>query len=386
MTLPTAAERIHFPPPAQHFSTALDTAGVLAFHRRLPGYAPTPLVQAGHVAAALGVHAVWVKDESQRLGLPAFKILGASWASYRALKKRFGLSGTWTTLDELAESLRPHLPLTLVAATDGNHGRAVARMARWLGLQAHILVPEEMVPARRDAIAAEGAQVTVIDGSYDDAVDASARLADDRHLVISDTAWEGYEDVPGWVIEGYATIYAEADEQLRALGAPAPEVVAVQMGVGALAASVVKHYRAAGSRTQVVGAEPLAADCVLRSAVAGQPVDVPGPHGSSMAGLNCGRPSPLAWPFVSAGLSAYVAVPDSRAEEAMRLLAQDGVESGESGAAGLAGLLALCSGPRASEHRAALGINGNSSVLILSTEGATDPQNYARIVGTRARP
>ena len=367
-----------------HFPAKAELPARLAFHRRLPGYAPTPLVPAPGVAARLGVRTVWVKDESQRLGLPAYKILGASWATYRALQERFGLSDDWTTVEALATQLRPHRPhrpLTLVAATDGNHGWAVARMARWLGLGAHILVPSDMVDARREAIASEAAHVTVVDGTYDEAVEAAARLADDQHLVISDTAWMGYEQVPIWVIEGYATIFEEIDAQLAAVREARPDLVAVQMGVGALAAAVVQHHRAEGRDTRVVGVEPLRAACILHSVEAGQPVDVPGPHDSIMAGLNCGRPSPLAWPFVSAGISAFVAVPDARAEEAMRRLAQDGVVSGESGAAGLAGLLAVLTGSDAQTHRAALGVDENSRVLVISTEGATDPQGYARIIG-----
>jgi len=352
-----------------------------AFHRRLPGYAPTPLVDAPRVAAALGVRRALVKDESRRLGMPAYKILGASWATYRALEERVGAFRSWDRLADLAAQIRPHTPLTLVAATDGNHGRAVARMARWLGLGADILVPRDMAPARIAAIVGEGARVTVVDGSYDDAVAAAAPRADARSLVISDTAWEGYERVPGWVIDGYATIYGEIDEQLTARGEGQPDVVAAQMGVGALAASVVRHYRRPGSATTVLGVEPTRADCVLRSAEAGGMVEVPGPHVSIMAGLNCGRPSPVAWPYLSGGIGAFVAIPDARAEEAMRLLAEDEVESGESGAAGLGGLLELLAEPRAGEYRARLGVNAASSVLVISTEGATDPESYARIVG-----
>jgi diaminopropionate ammonia-lyase len=368
-------------PSAASFSAAAELTEALAFHRKLPGYVPSPLVAAPHAAARLGVARVWVKDESSRLGLPAYKILGASWATYRALEERFGPFTPWETLTNLAAQLRPHKPLTLVAATDGNHGRAVARMARWLELGAHILVPRDMVPARIQAIESEGAQVTVIDGTYDEAVEASARLADDTHLVISDTAWEGYERIPQWVIDGYATIFQEIDAQLAALGASQPDLVAAQMGVGALAASVVRRYRTPGSATQLVGVEPMRAACVLRSVEAGQLVDLPGPHDSIMAGLNCGRPSPVAWPLVSGGVSLFVAIPDSRAEEAMRLLAQDGIVSGESGAAGLAGCLEALGAAGGRDYCKLLGINAASSLLVISTEGATDPVAYAHIVG-----
>jgi len=368
-------------PSAASYTAEAEPADALAFHRKLPGYAPSPLVAAPHAAARLGVARVWVKDESSRLGLPAYKILGASWATYRALEERFGPFAHWDMLADLALQVRSHAPLTLVAATDGNHGRAVARMAKWLGLGAHIFVPRDMVPARIQAIESEGAQVTGVDGTYDEAVEASARLADDTHLVISDTAWEGYERIPQWVIDGYATIFQEIDAQLAALSAGQPDLVAAQMGVGALAASVVRRYRASGSSARIVGVEPMRAACVLRSVEAGRLVDLPGPHDSIMAGLNCGRSSPVAWPLVSGGISLFVAVPDSRAEEAMRLLASDGIVSGESGAAGLAGCLEAFGATGAQDYRKLLGINEASALLMISTEGATDPTAYARIVG-----
>ncbi|GGM60309.1 PLP-dependent lyase/thiolase [Deinococcus arenae] len=353
---------------------------LLAFHQRLPGYAPTPLVRAPHLAAALGVREAWVKNEANRLGLPAYKILGASWAVYRELETRYGPFTPWTTLSDLAAQLTPHLPLTLVTATDGNHGRAVARTARWLGLAAHILVPDDMVAARIQAIEAEGARADVIPGTYDEAVAAAARLADERHLVISDTAWDGYTRVPGWVVEGYSTIFQEIDQQLADLGGQQPDVVAAQMGVGSLAMAVVTHYRAPGRQTRVVGVEPTHAACVLRSLQAGALTEVPGPHASIMAGLNCGNTSPLAWPSLQGGLSASVAISDAQAETAMRLLAMDGVVSGESGAAGAGGLLALVSSEGAGCARTRLGLTPDSTVLVISTEGATDPDAYARIV------
>ncbi|AZI42614.1 diaminopropionate ammonia-lyase [Deinococcus psychrotolerans] len=375
MMQPDAAARIFVNPRPQTFETPTQT-GLSDFHRKLPLYAPTPLVSAPYVAAVLGVRQVWVKDESSRLGLPAYKILGAAWATYKELETRFGPFQPWETLSELRGQLPP---VTLVAATDGNHGRAVARMAHWLELGAQILVPSDMAAARQNAIRSEGADVEVVDGSYDQAVSAAAKLADDTHLVISDTAWEGYQRVPAWVIAGYGTIFGEIDQQLAALGAGQPSAVAAQMGVGSLAAAVIQHYRAAES-THVLGVEPTQADCVLRSLEAGQLTEVAGPHRSIMAGLNCGNTSPLAWPLLQGGLSASVAVPDARAEDAMRLLAASGVVSGESGAAGLAGFLELLSG-RHPAAAAALSLTQDSSLLIISTEGATDPETYRRIVG-----
>lgn len=344
-------------------------------HRRLPGYAPTPLVDAAPLAAELGLGRLWVKDEAWRLGLPAFKMLGASWASYRLLVDRLGAEPEWASVEELAAAVAALGPLTLVAATDGNHGRAVARTARLLGLGAHILVPAGTVDARITAIASEGAQVDVVDGTYDEAVAASAALADEVHLVVSDTSWPGYAAVPRWVIDGYATIFAEVDEQLAATGGPRPDVVVAQMGVGALAAAAVGHVRAsAGEAPTIVVVEPLAAACGLRSAEAGEVVEVPGPHRSIMAGLNCGLVSELAWPTVVAGTDWFVAVADEAAERAMRDLATVGVTSGETGAAGLAGLRELVASGAAD-------IGPDSTVLVLNTEGPTDPVAYERITG-----
>jgi diaminopropionate ammonia-lyase len=343
------------------------------FHRLIAGYAPTPLREAPQTAAALGVRSVLVKDESHRLGMPSFKILGASWATYRILCERLGRAPEpIMTLTQLAGLLAPYRPLELVAATDGNHGRAVARMAVHLGLTSHILVPSNIALARIAALESEGAHVSVIDGGYDDAVSASAALADDRHLVVSDTSWPGYWEVPGWVIDGYATIPLEIDEQLADAQLPSPSLVAVQIGVGAFAAAMARYFQ---GDTRMVGVEPTVADCVLASVRAGALTTIPGPQDSIMAGLNCGAPSPVAWPTVSAGIDLFAAVDDDDAESAMRLLAADGIVAGESGAAGLAGLLAF---------RDELELTSQDVVLVVATEGATDPSAYDRIVGRLA--
>jgi diaminopropionate ammonia-lyase len=243
-------------------------------------------------------------------------------------------------------------------------------MARWLGYGARIFVPAGTVAARIDGIASEGAQVTVVDGTYDDAVAASAELASDDVLVVSDTSWEGYTQIPAWVIQGYATIFAEVDEQLDV----PPDVVCVQLGVGALTAAAVTRY---GDGATIVAVEPHQAACGLRSADAGRPVTVPGPHDSIMAGLNCGTLSVVAWPAISTGVDVFVAVDDHDAERAMRDLASAGIEAGETGAAGLAGLRAL-----AEADASAVSLAGRS-VLVVCTEGPTDPVAYERIVGRR---
>jgi diaminopropionate ammonia-lyase len=349
--------------------------GVLAYHRMLPGYQPSPLVDAPAVAQRLGVAAVHVKDESSRLGMPSFKILGASWATYRALVDLLGQDpGQVPGISDLAARLEGH-ELTLVAATDGNHGRAVARMAGLLGQSAHILVPRDMVAERIDAIRGEGATVSVMDGNYDEAVAASGGPADDTHVIISDTSWDGYERVPGWVIDGYQTIVEEVLESLADRGVEPPSVVVTQMGVGAFASAMIRGFSPLGAR--MIGAEPTKAACVLESIRAGECVRLDGALDSIMAGLNCGTPSPLAWPDLLAGLEYVTAVTDEDAEDAMRALATIGVVSGESGAAGLAALLA---------HGPELGLTESDRILVVSTEGATDHDAYRRIVGAAGVP
>lgn len=356
----------------------------LAFHRRLPGYQPTPLVALPGMAQQLGVGRLWLKAEARRLGLPSFKILGAAWAIYRALVARLGAEPAWATLDELTAHVAPLRPLSLAAATDGNHGRAVAHMARLLGLTARIFVPAGTATARIAAIAGEGASVTVVDGSYDDAVARSAELAGPRCLVISDTSWPGYEDVPRQVIAGYGTIFAEVDAELAARGEPPPELVVVQMGVGALAAAAVGHYRhpASAAPPRLIGVEPTRAACVLASLRAGTIVSIPGPHDSIMAGLNCGAPSLIAWPLLQTGLDLCLAIDDHYACQAVRALASAGIAVGETGAAGLGGLLALRELPTAAT---AAGLGANTSVLLIATEGVTDPATRARILASDCR-
>ena len=353
----------------------------LRFHSRLPGYAETPLVDAPRLADALGVGKVFVKDESDRLGLPAFKILGASWAVYRALEERLGDEGFggWENFEDLEAKLEPLRPLSLVAATDGNHGRAVARVARLLGLGARIFVPEDMAAARREAIIGESAELVVVGGTYDEAVERSAEA---EGLLISDSSWPGYERVPSWVIEGYSTMLWEIEDELWRRGEEGPDLVVVQAGVGALAAAVARHFRGPTCSThpKLVAVEPAGADCLLESMRAGRIVSVPGPHDSIMAGLNCGTPSLVAWPTISGGIDLFVAVDDEPAREAMRLASGSDIVSGETGASGLGGLLWLLHADEAEEARLKLGVSEESSVLVFNTEGATNPAAYEGIV------
>jgi diaminopropionate ammonia-lyase len=334
-----------------------------SFHAGLPGYAPTPLADLPALATELGVAQVLVKDESARLGLPAFKVLGASWACARVVAGRTGAELDLAALRQAAEGS----DLRLVTATDGNHGRAVARMAGLLGVTATVFGPAIMTATARQAIVSEGAHFEEVDGNYDDAVRAALAYTRDgagRQLV-QDMAWPGYEQVPAWIVEGYETLAGEIDDAL----ATSPDLVVMPVGVGSLAQAVVTHYRRAGaSRPALLAVEPDTAACLQASMVAGTPVTVP-TAATVMAGLNCGTLSSAAWPVLRAGCDAAVAVGDTDAATAVDDLARLGISSGPSGAATLAGVRAALTGPDAGARREALRIDGSSVVVLLSTEG-----------------
>ena len=341
------------------WSCASPSEEAIEFHQGLDGYAPTPLVDLVAFADELGVGHVFAKDESSRLGLPAFKALGASWAIHRALRD--------------PQVGRPtEGPLTLVTATDGNHGRAVARFARLLGHRAEIVIPEGVHPRAVRAIVDEGASVTELRGTYDDAVREAARRAQvSGGVLVQDTAWEGYEEVPGWVVEGYATLFAEADGQLLTAGLRPPDFVIVPVGVGSLLQGALAHYRGhrAPQGTAIASVEPDAAACIAPSLAAGRPVTIPtGP--TVMTGLNCGTPSSLAWPYIVAGLDAAIAISDESDIQAAHDLARLGINSGPCGAAGMAAARLALTGPLSDERRQHLGIQRDSIVLLIITEGS----------------
>jgi diaminopropionate ammonia-lyase len=364
-------------PAARHWRASIPQTAAPSFHAELPGYQPTELTELPALADELGVGRVLVKDESTRMGLGAFKVLGASWAIARLLSENGRV-----TLGELRRAAAAH-PVELVTATDGNHGRAVAWMARLLGLDARVFVPRVVSERARAAIAAEGAAVTVGGDSYDEAVEQAAAYAGDRRQVtgsaagregqgrrlVQDTAWAGYESVPGWIVEGYGTLLAELDRQFAERDLAGPDLVSVPVGVGSLAQAVVTHYRRGDrSAPAILAVEPESAAGVLASlhAEARRSVTT---GGTVMAGLNCGTPSSLAWPVLAGGLDAAIAVPDQLAIQAGADLAGLGVRSGPSGAASLAGVRAALTGPGAGARRVGLGVTGSSVVLLLSTEG-----------------
>lgn len=352
------------------------SGAVRAFHASLPGYAPTPLAEVPALASELGAGRVFVKDESSRLGLPAFKVLGASWAIHQLLTDAAGPAPA-NALAGLRHAAAHRPGLVFVAATDGNHGRAVARMARLTDTPARVFVPAFTGPATRAAIASENAEVTQVDGSYDEAVATARQWARDHRgaALVQDTAWPGYEQVPTWIVQGYSTLFAELDAQLAAAGAGPPALVAVPVGVGSLAQAAVMHYRAPGGQADVtvLSVEPDSAACLLASLRAGRPTTIP-TASTIMAGLNCGTISSTAWPYFNGGLDAAIAVADDAARRAAADLAAAGISSGPSGAASLAGARATLTGPGSSGRRAEIGVTPASVIVLLSTEAACPPQ------------
>ena len=323
-------------------------AQAAAYHAGLAAYEPTPLHQLAAVAAQYDLGWVGVKDESLRLGLPAFKILGASWAVERALRARADVH-------------------TLVAASAGNHGRAVAHVAASRGLRCRVLLPARAAAARREAIAAEGAEVVVVEGDYEDAVALAAREgAGAGTLEVTDV---GAGATASWVIDGYATLFAEAAAQASF------DLLVVPVGVGSLAAAAARF--AASTAITVIGVEPANASCLTASLAAGQSVAVETP-GTLMAGLDCAEVSAAAWPSLRDGVHGTIAVGEEEAGTAVRELAAAGLAVGHSGAAPLAALKALATDQRCSELRDFVRLGAGSRVLLVATEGPTDPEAYAR--------
>jgi diaminopropionate ammonia-lyase len=314
-----------------------------AFHAALDGYVPTPVRELGGVAAELGLGAVLLKDESDRLGLPAFKVLGASWAAERALRERPGIR-------------------TLVAASAGNHGRAVAHVAARRGLECRIFLPARAAPARRAAIAAEGAEVITVEGSYEDAVARAA--AEGERPGAAELADVGAAGPAAWVIDGYATLFAELAAQAQF------DLLLVPVGVGSLGAAAARFGASAG--VPVIAVEPARAACLTASLAAGEPVTVETP-GTSMAGLDCAEVSAAAWPVLRDGILGTVTLDDAEARSAMAELAAAGLAIGDCGAAPLAALRALACEPECAALRDAAGIGPATRVALVATEGITDP-------------
>jgi diaminopropionate ammonia-lyase len=361
---------------------------IRGFHRQIPGYRMSPLKGLPSLAEKLGVGGIWVKDESARLDLQSFKVLGGSYAIYRLITKRLGLEGQDLSFSDLTGgNLREKLgDLTFAAATDGNHGRGVAWSAKQMGFKSVIYVHKLTSQARINAIQRNGAKIVVIDGNYDDAV---RQVNEDAQRngweVVSDTSWEGYEDIPTWVMQGYTTMLSEAQEQLAGQGVSRPTHILVQAGVGSLAAATIGFYASLFGRdlpTSIV-VEPTQAPCLFRSAKIGdgKPHNVTDNLETIMAGLACGEPNPIAWNILKETADFFMVCPDYVAAMGMRvygvpLRGDPFVISGESGAVTLGALMFIARMSGAQDLRDQLHLGPDSQVLLINSEGNTSPDDF----------
>lgn len=378
--------------PAAAF-TPREAQTARAFLQSFPEYAPTPLVALPALAAFLGLGRLFVKDESVRFGLKAFKALGSAYAVGRLLGRRLGVPLGELSRERLCcPAAREKLgDMTFVTATDGNHGRGLAWTARRLGQRAVVYLPAGSDPARAEAVRAEGAHCEITELSYDEAVRyAAAQARETGGVLVQDTAWPGYEEIPCWIMQGYLTLALEAHEQMRALGVDCPTHLLLQAGVGSLAGAVLGYFaNACAPLPRALVAEPRDAACIFTSLRAGdgRPHAVSGAMKTMMAGLACGEPCSLGWEVLRAYAAAAAACPDVLAADGMRILAtplpgDPPLVSGESGAV-TAGLLVwlMCSPDAgAAGLRSALGLGSRSSVLLINTEGDTAPALYRHVL------
>ncbi|WP_302325682.1 diaminopropionate ammonia-lyase [Enterocloster lavalensis] len=364
-----------------------------AFHESFPQYTTTPLTRLDRMAAYLGLKEVYVKDESYRFGLNAFKVLGGSFAMARYIAGETGrdvseLPYSVLTSDKLREEFGQ---ATFFTATDGNHGRGVAWSANRLGQKAVVHMPKGSTQTRLENIAKEGAQVDIQEMNYDDCVRLAAKEADEteRGVIVQDTAWDGYEEIPSWIMQGYGTMAMEAGEQLKDYGCDRPTHVFVQAGVGSLAGAVVGYFTNLypDNPPTFVVVEADVAACLYKGAAAGDgdPRIVDGDMQTIMAGLACGEPNTISWDILKNHVKVFIAAPDWVAASGMRMLAAPikgdaPVTSGESGAAPFGTLAAIMTMEEYRDLRHEIGLDENSSVLLFSTEGDTDPERYKNIV------
>ncbi|KAI1620725.1 tryptophan synthase beta subunit-like PLP-dependent enzyme [Exophiala viscosa] len=360
-----SSSKMYTNPAARSWTYQYETDIQLAqdFHKRLPGYRPSPLVPLPAVAKELGVKNVFVKDESNRLGLPAFKILGASWGTFRAIAEQTGLSLD-SSLETIAEAARK-ANTTLFAATEGNHGRAVARMGKLLGVPTRILMSRFADEETVKKIEGEGAHVVVIAGDYDAAVAKASEEANNASggLLIQDNAFEGYEQIPAWIVEGYSTLLVEAEQQLAAQGLKATAMV-TPIGVGSLGHAVVAHCKSDGREVAVVTVEPETAACLHQNLKAGKWTTIE-TSATIMNGMNCGTVSPISWSVFQNGVDASVTVSDLECHHAVQYLHANGVNAGPCGGASLAALRKVLTPDDTS-----LDLGVDAVLVLLSTEGA----------------
>ena len=364
-----------------------------AFHESFPQYTTTPLARLTGMASYLGLKEVYVKDESYRFGLNAFKVLGGSFAMARYIAGQTGKDVSELPYNVLtSEELRKEFgQATFFTATDGNHGRGVAWAANKLGQKAVVFMPKGSTETRLKNIQKENAIATIEEVNYDECVRMAAAAAaqTENGVVVQDTAWDGYEEIPAWIMQGYGTMAMEADEQLAAYGCDRPTHVFVQAGVGSLAGAVQGYFanRFPENPPKVVVVEADVAACLYKGAKAGdgsiQIVD--GDMQTIMAGLACGEPNTISWDILRNHVDTFISAPDWVAAKGMRMLSapikgDPQVVSGESGAAPFGVLACIMLMDEYKELREHLGLDENSKVLLFSTEGDTDPERYKNIV------
>lgn len=389
---------VHLPHKQKYGAVSTDCFGleqaqtVRRFHQSFPEYSVTPLVELKSLAEELGVSNIFVKDESYRFGLNAFKVLGGSYAIAREIGTRMGISEEELTLARL---LQPDVQarlgqLRFVTATDGNHGRGVAWTAQRLGHRAVVFMPKGTAAERLENIRKLGVEASITDCNYDDSVRLARQYAAEHEgIVVQDTSWESYHNVPLHIMQGYTTMGAEIVEQLAAYGDQAPTHVFLQAGVGAMAGAmagfIADYYKEA--RPVITIVEPTKADCLYRTALAndGKLHIVDGALDSIMAGLCCGEPCSIGWQQLAAYADNFVAMPDKAAALGMRVLGNPvgndaAVVSGESGAAGLGLAVAALRERELAQLKGSLQLDAESVILCISTEGATDVANYRRIM------
>ncbi len=369
------------------------------FHMSFPQYSETPLVHLANMAQYLGVGDFFVKDESYRFGLNAFKVLGGSFAMANYIAQKTGrdiseLDYQTLTSDQLRSEFGQ---ATFFTATDGNHGRGVAWAANKLKQKAVVYMPKGSTKTRFDNIQKEGAKVTIEEVNYDECVRMAAADAakTPKGVMVQDTAWDGYEEIPAWIMQGYGTMSMEAAEQLKAAGCERPTHIFVQAGVGSLAGSVQGFFANffPNDCPATVIVEAQAADCLYRSAAEkdGKIRFVEGDLQTIMAGLACGEPNTISWDILKNHSSFFVSCPDWVSAKGMRMLGaplkgDPRVVSGESGAVAMGLIASIMQMEELKDLREALKLDKNSKILMFSTEGDTDPESYRNIVWNGAYP
>lgn len=376
-----------------HLLAPSESIKVRKFHESFPQYTMTPLAKLDNLASVIGVKNIFVKDESYRFGLNAFKVLGGSYAMAKYIAGQLGKDVSDVPYSVLtSDALREEFgQTTFFTATDGNHGRGVAWAANKLGQKSVIFMPIGTTQTRLNHILNENAQATIENLNYDDCVRKAEHAASsiENGVIIQDTAWEGYEEIPTWIMQGYGTMAYEADEQLEAYGCDRPTHIFIQAGVGSLAGSVQGYFanKYKDNEPIVVVAEANVAACLYESAKAddGEIKMVGGDMITLMNGLACGEPSTISWDILRNHVHTFVSCPDWVTAKGMRLLAapQKGdvpVTAGESGAVTTGLLYTIMTDDTYIDLRKELQLNEDSRVLLFSTEGDTDPDRYKSVV------